>query len=1240
MWVAVARLEDVPPQSARVARAGGREIALVHGKDGLFAIDNACPHAGGSLGEGVVQGNCVTCPLHGWQFDGPSGTCLTERRAPQERYPVRVEKGEVLIEVPDPAPSAAAGAAAPAAEWVAVADAAEMRPGAVRVVKAGQQAVVLAATDQGVFALANACCHEGGPLGEGTLEGKVLTCPWHNWQFDCRTGKCLTDKRFSQRTYETKIEGGKVWVRPGAAPPPSAKTPEDPATALSSVEQWKRAKHGIDVWPDVLRYAREKTPMDRIEVPDLERMKWYGFFYRKNNDNDRYMVRVRIPGCEMTSEQARALAYIAYESGYSILDVTTRGNVQIQGLTIDKLPAVRAALEKVGLTARQSGHDNVRNVTSHPYSGIDPEELLDTRDLARQIQDLVIGDREFSDLPRKFNIALVGRPSAPAHAWTQDLCFVATRGPDGSIGFRLLLGGNQGQAPRLSWAIPVFVRPGEVREVSAAVLRTFRECGYRHNRHQVRFRFLIERLGPDGVLLEIEKRLGRELARLPQPPPPPAGEEDFVGWFKQKQEDLWALGVCVPVGRLTWDQMEGLALVARQYGAGTLRTTYDQNLVLPGIPSAVRSKVGYAIARYGLSYEPDSWTRNTVACTGKQFCNLAVTETKGYAYRLIEELRRRKVPLHGIHLALSGCPSSCAMSYTADIGLKGVKIRRGLRVVDAFDVYLGGGCAGEIQMGVLYQKAVPFDQLPELLERVVREFYLRRGEGDTFSAYWRGRLRGYKAEKPKEDLPRWTCGSCGYLHVAEDPPPFCPVCAALRARFEPASDEAPAARPAPAGPWACGSCGHKPEGEPPELCPVCGAARAEFRRGAPAAAARPAPPPAGKRVLIIGGSVAGHTAAQTARELDPDCRITLVTDERHSFYNRLNLTRFLADEVKREDLFDYKSDWYAERRVEILTGARVIGLDPVKKTALLEEGRELAFDACVLAHGSSAAVPPFWRPDVHGVFLLRTLEDVEGILGRARPGVRAAVIGGGVLGLEAAYGIVKRGGSVKVFELAPRLMPRQLDRVSAGLFAEKVREKGIEAHCGVSVRELSEGALELADGRRFEFDLAVVSTGIRPNIDWVKRSGLHCARGVLVDDRMQTSAEGIFAAGDVVEWRGQVVGLWGNAIEQAKVAAAGAVGKLAFFQGFLPVTILKCLGIPLVSMGEILEDGDGVTSHVRHDPAAGTYRRVIFRRGIPVGGILLGTSAGMGEMRKLIEGGLELEKLKKKVAPEEAVAVP
>ena len=360
----------------------------------------------------------------------------------QRTYAVKIVKDEVLVEVPEAAPETADAKArlnlGSTGDWVAVSDAAETTPGTARTVMVGKTAIALVCSNEGLFALENTCAHEGGSLGEGSVEGTTVTCPLHGWKFDCKTGQCLTERPYRQRTYETKVEQGKVWVRalpaPQAAIASASSDAADPAIQKSAVETWKSAKHGLDVWPDVLRHAQQKTPMSKIETPELERMKWYGFFYRKNNDNNHYMCRIRIPGCEMTAEQARALAYIAYQSGYSLLDVTTRGNIQIQGLTIEQLPVVRSALEKVGLTSQQTGHDNIRNITSHPFSGIDPKELLDTRELANQIHAMIIGNREFSDLPRKFNVALTGRRSLSTHAWTQDLSYVASRRPDGELG--------------------------------------------------------------------------------------------------------------------------------------------------------------------------------------------------------------------------------------------------------------------------------------------------------------------------------------------------------------------------------------------------------------------------------------------------------------------------------------------------------------------------------------------------------------------------------------------------------------------------------------------------------------------------------------------------------------------------------------------------------------------------------------------------------------------------------------
>lgn len=552
------------------------------------------------------------------------------------------------------------------------------------------------------------------------------------------------------------------------------------------VEVWKAEKHGFDVWPDVLRYAGAKTPMAEIETPDLERMKWYGAYYRKRDGDGTYMLRIRLTGCELTSEQAKAIAHIAYETGYGIVDVTTRANIQIQGLAIEDIPRAIERLEATGLTARQTGHDNVRNVFGHPLSGVDPDELIDVRGLCQEVTDVFLGSRELADLPRKFNLALNGRSEHGAHFWSQDLSFLAHQTPEGEVLFQVLVGGTQGQNPHLAWHLPVLVRPEQVAAVTRAVLELFRTQGSREKRDAARFRYLIERIGIAGVLDWLEQQLPFPLVPSPLEPSAPTGYDDLVGWFRQKQPGKWAMGLCVPLGRMSWQQLEGIAVAAKRFGDGTLRATPEQGLMVLNIPTGFKDAVATAVAAHGVSPYADTLARNTVACTGKQFCNIAVTETKGHMLQLIEKLRTRNLTLHGIRIHMSGCPSSCAQHFTADIGLKGVRVRRLLGTREGFDVYLGGGIAGQVHYGLPYRLGVDVDQLPQLVEDVVQEYYLRHKPGMTFSAYWRERLRDALAAKVGDGEytpPLWLCEACRYEHKGEDPPVYCPKCAGLRRNF-------------------------------------------------------------------------------------------------------------------------------------------------------------------------------------------------------------------------------------------------------------------------------------------------------------------------------------------------------------------------------------------------------------------------------------------------------------------------
>ena len=294
-------------------------------------------------------------------------------------------------------------------------------------------------------------------------------------------------------------------------------------------------------------------------------MKWHGFFYRKRDTPGRYMNRIRLTAGELSADQAREIAFLAYEYGHGIVDVTTRANVQVQGLEIEHLPKVAKRLANVGLNSKQTGHDNIRNVFAHPFSGLLPDELIDTRPLCHEVTELFVGSREYSDLPRKMNLCLNGTENHSAHFWTQDISFLATE-VDGEVLFQVLLAGTQGQTPHLAWHLPVLVRPDQVVEVTRSILDLFRAKGSREKRNRARLRFLVEEIGIGGVLEWLEEDLPFRLLPGVAEPIPASSRDELVGWFRQRDPKLWTMGLSVPLGRMTWRQLEGLALLAQTLG--------------------------------------------------------------------------------------------------------------------------------------------------------------------------------------------------------------------------------------------------------------------------------------------------------------------------------------------------------------------------------------------------------------------------------------------------------------------------------------------------------------------------------------------------------------------------------------------------------------------------------------------------------------------------------------------------
>jgi ferredoxin-nitrite reductase len=491
---------------------------------------------------------------------------------------------------------------------------------------------------------------------------------------------------------------------------------------VNRIEALKTARDGLDVQEDLARFAREGWRT--IADDDKERLKWVGVFHRKPTPGH-FMMRIRMPNGVLSAAQARLLGEITRESGRNLADVTTRQQVQLRWLTIDGVPDVIARLEAAGLSSLQTGMDNIRGIVGCPATGLTPRELIDTAPIAAEFQRIFLGNREFTNLPRKFNVTITGCPDNCTPAETQDVAMtpalVTVDGVD-VRGFNVAVGGKQGSGgPTLAESLDAFVRPEEAAEVCAAIALLFRDHGPREARSRARLAFLIEDWGAERFRKELEVRLGRPL--------PPAGRDarservaDHVGVFRQRQAGLNYVGLKTPVGRVTGEQLLELARLAETYGGGELRVTPLQNVLLPHVPDArLGSLLEEPLVRE-LPYNPSEVLRGVSSCTGTDFCNLALIDTKTRAMALTREFERRVGPTRPISVRWSGCPASCGNHHTADVGLQGCKVKVSGKIVDGAHVFVGGRGGAAPRAAVRILEDVPCDELPEVLERLLRFF--------------------------------------------------------------------------------------------------------------------------------------------------------------------------------------------------------------------------------------------------------------------------------------------------------------------------------------------------------------------------------------------------------------------------------------------------------------------------------------------------------------------------------------
>jgi sulfite reductase beta subunit-like hemoprotein len=460
---------------------------------------------------------------------------------------------------------------------------------------------------------------------------------------------------------------------------------------MNEVERLKKEKGGLDVYEDILRYAKEGFAS--IAEDDFVRMRWYGLYQQKPNEGH-FMLRIKVPGGELTSAQARVIGEIAEEYGGGICDITTRQNFQFHWLTIADVPDVLNRLNAVGISTSGACGDIARNVTGCPLAGIDPSEAFDVRPYVKQVHEYFLDNREFSDLPRKYKLSVSSCPLHCAQPEINDVSALGVRRelPNGECenGFHFKVGGGLSTRPYIAQKLNMFVPPDKIISVFHAVTEIFRDFGYRENRKRARLKFLVA----DWGIEKFEEEVRARLDWTPEPaldlPDPVKNFRDHVGIQAQKQEGLFAVGTVVFAGRLSGKQMLEIARIAEQYGDGTMRTTNQQNLVFSNVPEANIEAIKTELHALNLLTRASSLRRAAVACTGNEFCNLALTETKILLGEIVDYLEQTVAIDELIRINLNGCPNSCGQHHIGDIGLQGCIVKKDGDKLDGYDISLGG----------------------------------------------------------------------------------------------------------------------------------------------------------------------------------------------------------------------------------------------------------------------------------------------------------------------------------------------------------------------------------------------------------------------------------------------------------------------------------------------------------------------------------------------------------------------
>lgn len=539
-------------------------------------------------------------------------------------------------------------------------------------------------------------------------------------------------------------------------------------TKAQRAERLKLEKNPWEAMEEIREFARAGRSS---VVPEWASsyFKWWGIYTQgdgvgavggsggEGKTSDYFMMRIPIPNGILHSSQLRIIARLAKRHARNLADITVRQAIQLHWLPVEALPEMIDELAAAGLSSKGACGDVVRNVTGCPLAGIAADEIVDASPLALELARELAGNSEFYNLPRKFKVSVTGCPVWCSYPEINEVGLTAVR-RGAEIGYSVRVGGGLSSQPHLAVKLDAFVRQEQAVPVVRSIVELFRDqTVLRESRERARLKYLFLREGwtADSFLAEIESRLKVRFDPAPEENLPEDVYRDHVGIHAQKQPGLHYVGASVLRGRLSGDQLEAAAELADRFGAGDLRTTVMQNLVLVNVPRANSAELARELTAIDLPVEGSHFWRGTVACTGTEFCKLAITETKGFARWLVDELETRLPQFdQQLKLNVTGCPNSCGQYWIADIGLEGKKIKHEGKLVDAFYFAVGGALGQHAGIARTLGYRCPATQVPEAIERLLRGYLRNRLEEENLRAYFarhsddelRGQLSGVDSE--------------------------------------------------------------------------------------------------------------------------------------------------------------------------------------------------------------------------------------------------------------------------------------------------------------------------------------------------------------------------------------------------------------------------------------------------------------------------------------------------------------